>query len=165
MHAYMRYKAYEVRDENGLTRAERAVREGRTIPPFPEFDLPGWGRKIATIGIIYDEAAGQYFWPDFHLIEKAFADPDLIRTHAYRDAVMSYLQDPAMPPFPIRRLAEAYPDNADRLFRKLFKLPKFTWPQDGEKLLRRYKAEQMDHPPLPSLLPISDPITGKKAGD
>lgn len=123
------------------------------LPPLPE----EW-TSADSVALIFDAEDGLGFYVDFALAQKAFADPDLIRRRRYRDVVSGYLRGEGVSPVPIRRLAAAYPEDADRLFQKLLNKPRFRWERDGEPLLRRYKADWYVEPQLPRVTPASSEL-------
>ncbi|MDA0564365.1 hypothetical protein LG943_08500 [Streptomonospora sp. S1-112] len=109
--------------------------------------------EAETTGLIYDPEEGLGVYADFGLAEEAFADPDLVVKRRYRDVISMYVRDETVPPVPIRRLAARDTAKADRVFRTLLNKPNFSWERDGEDLLRRYKPEHYENPPLPLMLP------------
>jgi hypothetical protein len=52
---------------------------------------------------------------------------------------------------PFRRLAAAYPDKADAVFRKVLRKPNFSWAEHGEALMRRHKPWYYEHEPRPGI--------------
>lgn len=83
----------------------------------------------------------------------------------HRDAVLQYLESPGLSPFPLRRLAEQKPEGASQVFARILKRPAFRWERDGEALLRRYKADDFEREPLPSVIPVNESaIPGRMAG-
>ncbi len=143
-------------------------RAGGTDGPWTEPDLPPLPEEWTVaekVALIYDEEDGLGFYPDYDLARQAFADPDLLRRRRHRDVISAYLREEGISPVPIRRLvAEAGPDAADRVFRKLLKKPRFSWERDGEALLRRYKADWYANPPLPRVTPSSPALTRRSRG-
>ena len=115
--------------------------------------VPPWAE---TVGLIYDESDGLGVYFDLHLVEEAFADPDLCRTKPYREALKSYLTDDSLSPVPLIRLAERDHHNADRVFRLVTGKPRFSWAKDGEALLRKHKPAWYERPPLPRIAVIGD---------
>ncbi len=116
-------------------------------PDFEQFE---------TVGIMFDEVEGLWFLPEYRLVRDVFADPDLIAGRRYREAVSGYLKSQNIPPIVLRRLAEQDQDRAGRVFARLLGKPRFTWPRDGQALLRRYKAGFFDRTPLPGVTPLSN---------
>lgn len=156
MNAYMRYKVYEARGEDGLTPAERATQQGKTVSPLPKFDVPDWGGEVETIGVIYDAVEGQNYFPDFALVEAVFADPELARAEPYSECVRDYIESPDLTPLPLRRLAARDPERAGQVIRILFSEPGFSWERDGEALLDRYKPDDKTMQHFPGISPIGD---------
>jgi hypothetical protein len=155
MDEYWHFRTHEFRLEDGQTAAEKVRQEGREVPQIRESDLPPQLMEAETVGVVYDEVDGMNYFPEFGLVEEAFASPELIAKPRYREAVQNYLRSPGIIPLPLRLLAERDPEKASRLFQKLLKKPRFSWERDGEKLLRRYKPEYYAKPVLPSVIPVS----------
>jgi hypothetical protein len=57
-------------------------------------------------------------------------------------------------PLPLRRLAAAYPQTADAVFRKILRQPHFTWAENGEALMRQRKPWYYEHEPRPGIAVI-----------
>jgi hypothetical protein len=108
-----------------------------------------------TVGIIYDEVDGLNFYNDYGMLRELFADPSLAASKRYAEVLRSYLQSDSVGPLPIRRLALAYPETVDAVFRKVVRKPSFTWAEHGEALLRRRKARYYEREPRPGLTVIS----------
>lgn len=119
-----------------------------------------------TVGLIYDEVDGMNDFPDFGLVEVAIVNPDLLRKRLHRTAVLEFLESPDLIPLPLRRLAERHPEQADRVWQRLLKRPRFSWEQDGEALLRRYKPDYYARPPVPGVAPAGESLSeSAPAGD
>jgi hypothetical protein len=74
--------------------------------------------------------------------------------------VLGYIKEPSISPLPLRRLAEADPARASRVFRQVLRRPGFSWERDGEALLRRYKASWFERPVVPSVVPVGAELAG-----
>ncbi|QFG22559.1 hypothetical protein [Actinomadura sp. WMMB 499] len=85
----------------------------------------------------------------------------MIRKRRYREVVSGYLRGEGVSPIPIRRLAAARPEGADRLFQRLLNKPEFRWDRDGEALLRKYKADWCAEPQLPRVTPASPDLADR----
>lgn len=120
--------------------------------------LPEEWTHADSVAMIYDELDGLGFYVDYALAQDAFANPDLIVRRPYLQIISSYLREDAISPVPLQRLAAADPAKADLLFAKLLKKRGFIWERDGEALLRRYKSDWYDNPPLPRITPVSGPM-------
>jgi hypothetical protein len=59
-------------------------------------------------------------------------------------------------PLPLQRLAAAYPDTVDAVFRKILRRRDFTWAEHGEALMRRRKAWYYRREPRPGVTVIGD---------
>jgi len=62
-----------------------------------------------------------------------------------------YLQSETIAPLPLQRLAAAYPDTVDAVYRKILRKRDFTWTEHGEALMRRRKAWYYQHEPRPGV--------------
>ena len=85
------------------------------------------------------------------MLRDLFADPALAADKRYADVLRGYLRSETIAPLPFRRLAAAYPDNVDAVFRKILRKPNFTWAEHGEALLRRRKAWYYEREPRPGV--------------
>jgi hypothetical protein len=127
-----------------------------TDAPVPGFNVGSDLVGSDTVGVIFDEVEGLNFYAEFGLVEAVFGDPALLRRRLYKQRLLDYLDDDTVSPLPFRRLAERDPDRASVLFQKLLRRQSFDWRNDGENLLRDHKAAFFDHPPRPSMSPISE---------
>jgi len=127
--------------------------DGAAAPPQMNGASLSWAQ---TVGVIYDEVEGLTYLADFGPFQQAFEDPELLTQRRYREVVHTYLDDDSVSPLPFRRLAQANPDHASRVFARLLGKPSFTWADDGETLLRSAKAAYFAQPPTPRITPLSD---------
>jgi hypothetical protein len=155
MAAYWQFRMHEVRDAEGRSVADHLRERYGAAARVPEFDLPADLSEADTVGVVYDEVEGNYFWADFGVVQETFADPALAARRRHREAVLGYLEAPTISPLAFRRLAEPDPERASRVFRRVLRRPGFSWERDGEALLRQYKASWFERPVLPSVTPIS----------
>jgi hypothetical protein len=119
-------------------------------------DLSGEEFFADYVAIHFVEGEGLSFYPDYNLIEDAFADPALISRRRYREALSGFLRDPEASPESLRQLAERDLTKTDALFTKLLKRKRgFSWETDGEKLLRQHKPAYFDGSLLPRTVPLS----------
>ncbi|GAB2831171.1 hypothetical protein GCM10027073_69450 [Streptomyces chlorus] len=139
---------------------------GRRLPglDLPFFELPGELADSDTIGVIYDQVDGLNFYADYGMLRDLFADPALAGRKQHQDLLRTYLREESIAPLPIRRLAAAYPEPADVVFRKLLRKPGFTWSEHGETLLRRYKPWYYENEPRPGVSVIGDRLSRLAAG-
>lgn len=158
LRAYGHFRLYEVRDAAGQSAADRAQQTYGVVPPVPEVDLPDELYAAETVGLLYDEVDGLNFLTDFGLVAEAFAQPERTAKRRYRQTVRAYLEDPSISPRLVRRLAEQDPQRASQVVQRVLKLPHFSWEQEGEALLHRYKASYFAHPVLPSITPVSETL-------
>jgi hypothetical protein len=68
------------------------------------------------------------------MLRDLFGNPRLAADERYADALLSYLGSETIAPMPLQRLAAAYPDTVDAVFRKILRRRDFTW---AEHALRR----------------------------
>ncbi|MCX4686645.1 hypothetical protein OG401_20420 [Kitasatospora purpeofusca] len=147
--------------------AERPDRaQGRQLPgiDLPAFELPQPLADSDTVGVIYDEVDGLNFYADYGMLRDLFADPALAGRRQYQDALRSYLREESIAPLPIRRLATAYPETVDAVFRKLLRKPGFNWGEHGEQLLRRRKTWYYAQEPHPSVSVVGERLSELAAG-
>ncbi len=156
MRAYMHFRTYEARDDEGQTVADRVREALGTKPASPEMAWPSEFLEAETLGVVYDELDGLSYYIDFGVVEETFANPSLVRNHKHREAVEDYLKDPSISPRLLSRLAERDPERASQVFQVILKKPRFSWAKDGEALLRRYKASYYRQPVLPSVMLVSE---------
>jgi hypothetical protein len=130
----------------------------------PDAELPdpsrlGLDEELFTadrVAIHFVPGEGLSFYPDFHLVEEAFANPALLARRRYRDALTDLLRDPETSPEPLRQLAARDADKANAVFEKLLKRKRgFRWDKEGEALLRQHKPSYFDRAQLPRTVPLS----------
>jgi hypothetical protein len=140
--------------------AALAGRPPRRRPPnipgvdMPAFELPPELADADAIGVIYDETDGLNFYNEYGMLRELFADPALAPDKRYGDVLRGYLWAETIGPLPLRRLAAAYPQTADAVFRKILRQPHFTWAEHGEALLRQRKPWYYEHEPRPGIAMI-----------
>jgi hypothetical protein len=143
---------YRHRQEAALAR-QPARRRPRNLPgvDVPAFELPPELTDAETVGIIYDFTDGLNFYSEYGMLRDLFADPALAADKRYADVLRGYLRSETVAPLPFRRLAAAYPDTVDAVFRKVLRKPNFTWADHGEALMRRRKPWYYEHEPCPGI--------------
>jgi hypothetical protein len=140
---------YRHRQETALP-AYPGHRRPRNVPGVDlAFELPAEFDDADTIGIIYDETDGLNFYNEYGMLRHLFATPALAADKRYSQALRGYLGAETIGPLPLRRLAAAFPETADEVFRKVLRKPGFTWAEHGEALLRRRKPWYYEREPLP----------------
>ena len=159
MHAYSRFRLYEVRNDEGKTGAEQIMETHGQEPTSVDFQLEPATIAAETVGVIFDEVDGLNFFTGFGEVADVFANPALAARREHRQAVLAYLQEPSISPLPFRRLAEQDAGRASQVFQRMLKQRDFSWERDGEALLRRYKRSFFEQPVLPSLTVVNDPAT------
>jgi hypothetical protein len=176
MAAYWRFRMHEVRDAMGRSAADHIRERYGAAAQVPEADLPADLSEADTVGVVYDEVEGNYFWADFGVVRETFADPALAARRRHREAVLGYLESPTISPLAFRRLAEPDPERASRVFRRVLKRPGFSWGTGGAvaavqgELVRAAGAAQChaDQPgavrPLPAGFPADQRREAKLTG-
>jgi hypothetical protein len=145
--------------------AALARQPSRRRPPnlpgvdVPAFEFPPELAEAGTIGMIYDETDGLNFYNEYGMLRELFAEPALAADKQYTDVLRGYLRAETIGPLPFRRLAAAYPDTADAVFRKVLRKPDFAWAEHGEALMRRRKPWYYDHEPRPGVSVIGSRLS------
>ncbi len=145
--------------------AALARQPSRRRPPnlpgvdVPAFEFPPELAEAGTIGMIYDEIDGLNFYNEYGMLRELFAEPALAADKQYTDVLRGYLRAETIGPLPFRRLAAAYPDTADVVFRKVLRKPDFAWAEHGEALMRRRKPWYYDHEPRPGVSVIGSRLS------
>lgn len=98
------------------------------------------------------------------MLRNLFADPALAGRRQHQDLLRAYLREESIAPLPISRLAAAYPETADVVFRKLLRKPEFAWSEHGEALLRRRKPWYYANEPRPGVSVIGDRLSALLTG-
>jgi hypothetical protein len=149
--AVERLDAYRQHRQQAALAARRERRKPRHVPDIgvPAEEFPAELANAETIGLIYDETDGLSFYSDYGMLRELFADPALAADKRYADTLRGALGSDTVGPLPIRRLAAAYPQTTDAVFRKVLRKPSFTWADHGEALLRRRKAWYYEREPRP----------------
>jgi hypothetical protein len=125
----------------------------------PAFEFPPELAEAGTISMIYDETDGLNFYNEYGMLRELFAEPALAADKQYTDVLRGYLRAETIGPLPFRRLAAAYPDTADAVFRKVLRKPDFAWAEHGEALMRRRKPWYYDHEPRPGVSVIGSRLS------
>jgi hypothetical protein len=152
LEVYWRHRTRRIlADEDAL---DRSSRSNVGPPALPRLETPDLA-EAATVGVIYDDVEGLSFFAEFGLVQEAFDDPSLVLEPRHRDIVRGYLTDDSVSPLPFRRLADTDPDRAGQVFARLLNKPSFSWPRDGEALLRSVKADYFASTPIPRITPLN----------
>jgi hypothetical protein len=155
MNAYYRHR------QEATLAAHPGRRRPRRIPgvDIPAFDLAAHLADADTIGIIYDDTDGLNFYNDYGMLRDLFVDPALAADKRYSQVLRGYLGADSIGPLPFRRLAAAFPQTVDAVFRKTLRKPNFTWAEHGEVLLRRRKPWYYEREPRPGVSVIGDRLS------
>ena len=108
-----------------------------------------------AVAVMHSESEGSALYSGFDLIEKVFTDPRLMKNRDYRRRITDYLNDDTVHPPLFDQLARIYPDTIDEVFRSVLGRNDFEWHKDGEKLMRKRKANYYQKPRMPQMVPIS----------
>ena len=142
---------------NAFWRAVAAKAQPEAEPTTQtDLALPDEVTAAETVAIHFDPDTGLSFYVDFGLLQEAFDNPALIIRQRYRETLTGYLRDDDIPPAPIRLLAERDPEKASLRLPEAAQKREFSWDQQGESLLRKYKARYFDTPQLPSNVPVGE---------
>ena len=153
---------YQMRRESALAARgrHRAVSDtGETT-----FVMPEGFFEFETVGIIYDEVDGFVVVPEYGMLQAMFADPSLAADPVHANVLRAYLREDTIPPLPLRRIAAAYPDNVDAVFRRVLGNRTFTWNQNGTGLLRKRKPGYYEAEPTPGVAVLSDRVMALARG-
>ncbi|HXT88424.1 MAG TPA: hypothetical protein VN714_04115 [Trebonia sp.] len=153
---------YRMRRESALAARgrHRAVSDtGETT-----FVMPEGFFEFETVGIIYDEVDGFVVVPEYGMLEAMFAEPSLAADPVHANVLRAYLREETIPPLPLRRMAAAYPENVDAVFRRVLGNGTFTWNQNGLGLLRKRKPGYYEAEPTPGVAVLSDRVMALARG-
>jgi hypothetical protein len=128
------------------------------------FVMPEGFFEFDTVGIIYDELDGFVVVPEYGMLCAMFADPSLAADPRHANVLRAYLREDSIPPLPLRRVAAAFPDNADVVFRRVLGNRAFTWKQNGTGLLKKRKPGYYDAEPTPGVAVLSDRVMALARG-
>jgi len=157
LNAYYRRRRDAALAARGRHRAVSETGETTFVMPegFYEFD---------TVGIIYDDVDGFVVLPEYGMLRSLFASPALAADREHASVLRAYLREDSIPPLPLRRLAAAFPDNVDAVFRRVLGNKNFSWSQNGPGLLRKRKPGHNDREPLPGVAVLSDRVLELASG-
>jgi hypothetical protein len=154
---------YKVRRDSALAARgrHRAVSEsGETT-----FVMPEGFFEFDTVGIIYDELDGFVVVPEYGMLRELFADPALAGDREHANVLRAYLREDTIPPLPLRRMAEAFPDHVDAVFQRVLGNRNFSWHQNGPGLLRKRKPGHYESEPTPGVAVLSDRVMALSRGE
>ena len=157
LNAYYRMRRDSAAAARGRHRAVSETGETTFVMPegFFEFD---------TVGIIYDELDGFVVVPEYGMLREMFADPSLAADPAHANVLRAYLREDAIPPLPLRRMADSFPGNVDPVFRRVLGNRNFTWSQNGRALLQKRKPGYYQAEPTPGVAVLSDRLLALAKG-
>jgi hypothetical protein len=158
LNAYYKMRRDSAAAARGRHRAVSETGETTFVMPegFFEFD---------TVGIIYDELDGFVVVPEYGMLRAMFADPALAADPAHANVLRAYLREDAIPPLPLRRMADAFPANVDTVFRRVLGNRNFTWSQNGRALLAKRKPGYYEAEPTPGVAVLSDRVLALAKAD
>ena len=102
--------------------------------------------------------------PEYGMLREMFADPELAADPAHANVLRAYLREDTIPPLPLRRMAEAFPDGVDAVFRRVLGNRNFSWSQNGSGLLRKRKPGFFEAEPTPGVAVLSDRVMALAKG-
>ena len=157
LNAYYKLRRDSARAARGRHRAVSDTGETTFVMPdgFFEFD---------TVGVIYDELDGFVVVPEYGMLRALFADPALAADREHANVLRAYLREDSIPPLPLRRLAAAYPGNADAVFQRVLGNRNFSWNRNGAGLLRKRKPGYYESEPTPSVAVLGDRVMALARG-
>jgi hypothetical protein len=153
---------YQMRRDSALAARgrHRAVSDtGETT-----FVMPEGFFEFDTVGVIYDDVDGFVVLPEYGMLRAMFADPSLAADPVHANVLRAYLREDSIPPLPLRRMAAAFPDNVDAVFRRVLGNRAFTWSQNGVGLLKKRKPGYYDAEPTPCVAVLSDRVMSLARG-
>jgi hypothetical protein len=154
---------YKVRRDSALAARgrHRAVSEaGETT-----FVMPEGFFEFDTVGIIYDELDGFVVVPEYGMLRELFADPALAEDREHANVLRAYLREDTIPPLPLRRIAAAFPDHVDPVFRRVLGNRNFEWMSNGPGLLKKRKPGYYESEPTPGVAVLSDRVMALSRGE
>lgn len=89
-------------------------------------------------------------------VENAHRNPPTDANSTAALHVRGYVEDPSIPAYVLKDLAEKHPTTVDALYRTVLSSPVFEWKNDGEKLLRRHKPDSYRNVELPGIEVVPD---------
>jgi hypothetical protein len=154
---------YKVRRDSALAARgrHRAVSEGGETT----FVMPEGFFEFDTVGIIYDELDGFVVVPEYGMLRALFADPSLAEDREHANVLRAYLREDTIPPLPLRRMAAAFPDNVDPVFRRVLGNRNFQWTSNGPGLLKKRKPGYYEAEPTPGVAVLSDRVMALSRGE
>jgi hypothetical protein len=157
LNSYYRMRRDSALAARGRHRAVSDTGETTFVMPegFFEFD---------TVGVIYDDVDGFVVLPEYGMLKAMFADSSLAADPVYANVLRAYLREDSIPPLPLRRMAAAFPDTVDAVFRRVLGNRAFTWSQNGIGLLKKRKPGYYDAEPVPCVAVLSDRVMALARG-
>lgn len=140
---------------NRLAAAENPTSVAAQGVPPSALKLPPELRSADSVGMLCLPEEGLVFLADFRRFLDAFAEPAYATEVEYRRVVSHYLEDDSISAAVFELVAGADPDKAGETMRDVLGDPSFDWRLDADSLLRHYKPNQFERPPLPSVLAMS----------
>jgi hypothetical protein len=123
--------------------------------PVSAADYPAEPVDSEAVAVFHDEIDGLSLCAGFGRVERAFADPALLRQPEYRRRLREYLDDDTIPPQVFERMVARDPERGNEVFRKLLGQKAFNWSISGDALMRRRKPSYYDTSRLPGMIPVS----------
>lgn len=148
--------------ESGLTRAEQARREGKPWTG-PLQHLEGELLETDDVGVLLDREHGLEILPGYSRFQSAFEG--IGRALAEQvEMVWEYLTDGGISHVAFERMRQRHPQRTEEVLRTVLRDDEFRLDRDFERVLRRFKGEQMRRPPMPGVVVVErEGRTGKQA--
>lgn len=104
------------------------------------------------VAMVHHPVKGIGFYTHYAEVEGAHRHPPENSDAPGIEAVRSYLDDETIPAYLLQSLAEAFPDTVDELYQMVLDRSGFSWQDDGDALLREYKAASYAEGDIPDLV-------------
>jgi hypothetical protein len=113
----------------------------------------------------FDTVDGFVVVPEYGMLRAMFADPALAEDREHANVLRAYLREDTIPPLPLRRMAAAFPDNVDPVFRRVLGNRNFQWTSNGPGLLKKRKPGYYESEPTPGVAVLSDRVMALSRGE
>lgn len=143
----------------GFVAAQRATAQARhpdavAPPPACFVSLPDELSDALDLGLLHDARHGFTCVMGYRTFQEIAQDPGLLEDPRCRMVVEHYLFDVSISPLPFERAGARWPESFSRVLERVLSRPGFSWPRDGERLMRELKPEHAD--PLPTHMCLPD---------
>jgi len=154
MNRFYRYWTEEiVVPQLGMTRA-RVYAKDHGRRPESKSPLPDDLLEARDVAVIFDPRHGQAFFTGYSHFRSAFAS-DAPLTHEQIEQIWDWLTDEGIDYWLFERMRDEFPERTEAVFRQVLKDRHFDLSTDFDRVLRKYKGEEMRKPPLPMITPVN----------